>query len=275
MLSLVLLAGVGSAIWLVGGRSSGGFDVPVTAEMPIAIGDTLHMQIDNHGCDLEVRDVLPDGRLLGVSCGAQEPSPLDRSLLTVEAFPEKKTYSNPEAGDIVLTRSGAGWERRAIVGPEPGKKLRLRPLVDGKGMEEVVERSSVLRVYRGQYGECWVQVPLDASVTLQAGDALYVAENNVSYMVTVVADRGEQVSVQRGGVGDRPEEQRKKTSLSARAICGRSTVAADTPVLMKDGGKWLRRQVVSDDGTSVQLKDPAGGAVESRPKMNLVALRAP
>lgn len=268
---LVVILGAAGFGWLLVGRSGGtSGEVTVTADMPIVIGDKLHMQIDNHGCEVEVEDVLADGRLMGVSCGARESSPLARSLLTVDAFPEGRSWSLPEAGDVVLWKAAGGWERRVVVGPEPGKQLRVRPLVDGKGKEEVVAQSSVVRVQSRAGGACWLQLPIPEQAPLVQGDHLDLREGTTTYGVTVQRDQGATVEVEKRGEG---VISRRKTALSGRAICTHTAVQPDTPVLVKDGGGWLRRVVVADEGTWLDLKDPASGASESRAKHDMINLR--
>jgi hypothetical protein len=269
----LLLVGMGGAGWLlVSMRGSGVREVPATADMPIAIGDGLHMQVDNSGCEVRVQDVLADGRLLGRSCGAVEPSPLDRSLLTLDAFPEGQSWSNPEAGDIVLAKSGSSWQRRAVVGPEPGKSVRVRPLVDGDGNEAVVAQSSILRVQRASDLNCSIQVPLASSVALEPGDIVELTEATVTHSVSVVRDLGDSVAVKLDIGSGGGELTRKKNTLSGRAVCSRTSLKPETRVLVKDGGKWLRREVITDGRTSVELRDPASGASETRAKHDMLSL---
>lgn len=277
----LVVAGVGAALF-VGSKGRSAQTVRVGADMPLAIGDVIHQQIGNDGCEVDVVGLLPDGRVQA-ACG-ETVAPRSRDLLEVDAA-GAFAYAPLDTGDVVLARTAAGWARRIVVSAEPGKQVRVRAATEPATGGTVVPVAAVVRVRRRSTGATTFYVPLPERAPLEVGDLVWLRAGTMLQRARVEALDGANVEVRTGyarSSGDgrfdafepsqQPPAKRSRASLLADGVRAPQVLHPGSVVLVADGASWTRRIVAADDGDAVELTSP-DGKTDAHAKENMVLVR--
>lgn len=259
----------------------GAYTVPVAPSMPLALGDRLSIRVGRQTCDVPVLGLEPDGRVLGHVCGASQLAPLDRAKLNART--SVYFHIGLAAGDVVLAHNAGVWTRAVVNAQEPGRRVRIRPLVPG-GAEQLVDQQSLVVVQRaGDAADLGIDVPLPAGAPLEAGDLVSVREGNagVPARVEAVLDGGRGAARLQRGAGAFPAFQadqsapveRPVAELWVRAARTIDRVPAGSAVLVREGSGWARRVVNGEaEGKALRLRKADGGE-EVRVQQDMLMVR--
>jgi hypothetical protein len=276
----LVLAGIGAALFAASkGRSAP--TVRVSADMPLAIGDSIHQQIDDTGCEVDVVGLLPDGRVQA-ACG-DTVAPRSRDLLQLDAA-GAFAYAPLDPGDVVLVRTEPGWVRRIVVSAEPDHQVRVRAAAEPTTGGTVVPGAAVARVRRRTAGATFY-VPLPDHAPLEPGDLVWFRDGSMLQRARVEELDGADVQVRPGyarSSGDgrfdafepsaQPAVTRSRASLLADGVRAPQALPPKSVVLVFDGTSWSRRTVAVDDGDAVELTRP-DGKLEAHAKEDMVLVR--
>ncbi|AKT36115.1 hypothetical protein [Chondromyces crocatus] len=240
----VLAGSIFGTVMFMRGAPGGAYTVPVADGMPLALGDKLTMRAGRAACDVSVLGRSPDGRVLGLACGAREPTPLVRSVL--HARTSVYFQGGPAKGDLVLVHHSGAWSRAEVLGPEMDRNTRVRVL-EGELHEPKVDQKSLVIVQRASEASAeGVSVPLPTGAPIEVGDLLSLREEG-----------------QDEGRGEGPGEGSREEQAKARFVSVRVESIAGETVRLQPGR-----------GFPVFIPDAAAASEHPRARLWVHAVRA-